>query len=304
MRLNRNTAYNEDFSAGAKKRLTKSIDLLVQATKTTHIYNPVTKKKQRHRLSYITLTVSSKTIIPAKECHKKLLEPFLQWLRRTMKVTTYLWKVEFQKRNQTHYHITTPSFIPYQSIRDKWNNLQKQNGLTDDYYKEHGHYDPNSTDIHEVRKVTNMSSYLKKEYCKSIQNSQIKVIRTEANYKSSNIKESPAPLIQNNYRQWKKQRSYKTWDCSLNLKKWKLYTTPATNSIHKAIIELADKGKLEMIDSDFCSIIKVKENQFTELLPIDVIHSYDQMINEIRTHRQPTKEKKEKPYVSEIKYLH
>lgn len=282
----RATAYSQDFSDGSKKRLTKSIDLLVQATKSLIIYNPVTKSRHRHRLSFITLTVSSDKIIPAQECHKKLLYPFIQWLRRTMKVTTYIWKVEFQKRGQTHYHITTPSFIPYQSIRDKWNNLQKQHGYTDDYFNEKGHYNPNSTDIGEVKKVKNMSSYLKKEYCKSIQNSQIKVSKISNPYKASNIENSQAPLTQINYRQWKKSMSYKTWDCSLNLKKWKLFTTQATDPIHKAIIEMNDRGLLTMEDNDFCSVIKIKDNQFTSLLPINKIAEYDDMIKKICTYRK------------------
>ena len=167
---------------------------MCQSIKIRKIYNPVTQTIHPHRLSFITLTVSQKENLTARQVYKSCFEKFLRWLRQSQQVTTYVWKCEQQTRGQIHYHITTPSFIHYQYIRDKWNNLQRAAGYLTQYEKEHGHSNPNSTDIKEVKKIRNLSNYMIKEFCKSIQNPN-----TEG----------------------------KIWDCSLNLKKYKYYSVKA-----------------------------------------------------------------------------
>ncbi len=270
----RQKAYKGEFSDGAKKRLTRAIDLLVQSVKPVRMYNPITKTRHTHRLSFVTLTVSDKRIITAPECHKLMLYPFLQWLRRTMRVTTYVWKAEFQQRGQIHYHITTPSFIHWQSIRDKWNNLQQKAGYTNDYYSKHGHYDPNSTDIHEVYKVKNLSGYMKKEFCKNIQNDT---------YTATDIELQA--MSENDLRLYTTRMNFKKWDCSANLKAYKYFTVEATQDVHKAIIDMADRDLLTMDDTDFCSIIKIKKNDHTSLLNLQQIQQYDTLLTNIRNHR-------------------
>ena len=101
------------------------------------------------------------------EAYQTLLEPFLAWLRKTKGVRSYIWKAELQKRGQIHYHITTPSFINWQEIRAKWNRLQMRAGLLDDYYNRFKSVDPNSTDIHQVYKKSDLTSYLIKYLSKS-----------------------------------------------------------------------------------------------------------------------------------------
>lgn len=171
LRHQRIARYNGQMSAGAKKRLTKAITLLVQTTKKRWLYNEVSKRMVLHHLSFITLTVSDpQKKLSGKEAYQKLLSHFIAWLRRTKKVNTYIWKAELQKNGQIHYHITTPAFINYQEIRDKWNNLQRKAGLLDNYAKDHLHFDANSTDIHAVYKINDMAAYLIKYIAKQEQN--------------------------------------------------------------------------------------------------------------------------------------
>lgn len=243
------TAYTGKFSIGAMKRLARCIDLMVQSIEPKWIYNEVTKKRFKHRLSFVTLTVSQQENITAKDCYEKAFKHYLQWLRRTMKVNTYVWKAEIQKRGQIHYHITTPSFIPWQRIRDKWNNLQQQNGWTDDYYKLHGHYNPNSTDIHEVYKIKDISNYLKKEYCKAIQN---------------DIGEG------------------KCWDASDNLKGHKYFTVDETHQINLHISELMDRGIAQVEKLEQCMIVKFTNKPTTEILTLDKTILYNNFIDSIR----------------------
>lgn len=228
MQTARATRYNGNISAGAKKRLTKAITLLVQTAKDRYIYNEVIKKHVWHKLAFITLTVSDpEKKLSGKEAYKKLLSHFIAWLRRTKKINTYIWKAELQKNGQIHYHITTPAFINYQEIRDKWNNLQRKAGLLDKYAKEHGHYDANSTDVHKVKHIKDLSAYLIKYIAKSTQNEE--------------------------------KLGGKVWDCSENLSKAKYHSLPMQEH-HKKFLDMAE-------DNDLCityhqerfSIIKFRE---------------------------------------------
>lgn len=243
--------YSGNMTTGVKKRLTKAINLLVMSAKPIYIYNPVTDKSHYHRLSFLTLTIPDKEpILSPKEGYRRLLTPFLQWLRRTEKVKTYIWKSEYQKRGQLHYHITTPSFIHYQSIKDKWNNIIRAEGLMKDYTAEYGSIDPNSTDINEVKHITNLASYLAKEFCKSIQN----------------------PTNQTG----------KLWDCSENLSKAKYMTIDLTNR-HQAIIDkLLQQQQATDYTGNFFSFIKFKSSLTKALLNDDEKALLQELLNNIR----------------------
>lgn len=225
MRKQQATAYSGKLTQGAKKRLTKAISLLVQGTRKRWIRNPISNKQQLHQLTFVTLTVSDTSVsLTGKQAHKILLKPFLEWLTKTKKVNTYLWKAELQKNGQLHYHLTLPDWIHWREIRDKWNEVQNKAGIIERYrehqkawhkngfrvrkellphwpeYEQRKAYqkgvetnwnDPNSTDVHKVYKIKDVEAYLIKEIAKGIQNAQ--------------------------------GLGGKVWDCSMNLKQGKYH---------------------------------------------------------------------------------
>jgi hypothetical protein len=253
MLASRKLAYKGTFSTGAKKRMSRSIDILIQVSKITYGLNQVTGKRQRHFLSYITLTIPSHYNISAQQGYDLMLKHFLQWLRRTKKVNTYIWKAEFQERGQLHYHITTPAWIHYQEIKDKWNNLLRSNHLMEEYIKETGDSNPNSTDIHEVRNITGIAGYLKKEYYKSIQN---------------------------------QQTTGKIWDCSANLKSQKFFSVYFDMKLYYQSLKMEESQVIEFIDLEQCKVIKGKKVKlWDQLLTIDQLREYDNWKQSIRNHR-------------------
>ena len=253
MAIQQKKQYSGTLTVGTKKRLAKAIDLMCQSIKVQTIYSPVAMKTIKHRLSFITLTVSKQENITAKEAYNKAFKHFIQWLRRTQKVTTYIWKAETQKRGQIHYHITTPSYIHFQDVRDRWNNLQRHAGWLERYKKNYGHYNPNSTDIHEVKQVKDLSSYMIKEFCKTIQNQP-----TEG----------------------------KIWDCSANLKKIKYYRFDETRGNTIAISDLIDEKKVDIIELEKCIVIRLKEHHPTAIMNLEQIKQYDDFITAIRNYKR------------------
>jgi len=203
-----------------------------------------------------------------------------------MKVTTYVWKAEVQERGQIHYHITTPSYIEWQKIKDKWNTLQQQAGLLEKYKNEHGHYSPNSTDIHEVHNIKNLSGYLFKEFCKSIQNPYDYMMnQPDQALEKNEISKDEHSFIKQCVEERLKNFG-KLWDCSMNLKQFKRFTVSVSDQTYTAIREMTAQRKINTIQLEQCTIYELPKNDFTQILSIKQIGDYDEFINTIRNHRK------------------
>lgn len=227
--------YSGTVTNGAKKRMSKAIDCLLMISPIKKVYNPIIKKFQSFQLTFITLTIADNTKnYTAKESYKLLLSPFLHWLRVKKNCSSYLWKLELQERGQIHYHITTNQFIEFTEIRNKWNELQLNNGMLQEFKEKFGHTDPNSTDIHAVYKVRDIKKYLLKYLSKSEQN-EVTV-------------------------------NGKIWDCSENLKGVKSFEFEYDNIKPSEFLKYLEHPKTEHYQNEHCLIISNKELKTTSVL--------------------------------------
>lgn len=226
-------AYSGRMSAGAAKRINKSVDILLQKSPEKLIYNTVTGQYQPFTLNFVTLTISCSRCIGLEEGYKNLLKPYLRKLRATGPVS-YIWKAEYQKRGQLHYHITTNTFIPWQKIRNDWNNLQRKNRYLDEYAKKHKHYDANSIDVHAVYKIRDIGAYLSKYLAKGIKPEEV-----------------PGELS------GMKMETGKVWDCSKDLKIKRFDFIP-TSQQECFLLDLFSSNSKSVINMDHCSIFKIK----------------------------------------------
>lgn len=240
--LKEQVKYTGTMTVGAEKRLTKAINIMVQSSPTTLIYNPVSKKRQNFKLSFITLTIPELTDITLHDCNKKMLEPFLRWMRQVHNTTLYIWKAERQKRGAIHYHITSNKFIHYQEIRNKWNWLLSKHNLNESYVKEHQHNNANSTDVHSVKNIKNLAPYLIKYFTKTEQNPD--------------------------------NEKGKIWDCSMILKKAKYYEITATEDIMYNLSIAESQQKVTIIQKDRCNFIRLNKTPIDFLMPNEVITHY------------------------------
>jgi len=193
--LNNNT--NGMISRKANKRVKEAIDWLVLLSKQKKFKSKKTGKTYTFNINFVTLTLASKQIHSDQIIKSKLLNQFLLELKRDFKVMNYLWRAEAQKNGNIHFHIVTDKFIPHDWLRDVWNRIQNKLGYVDRYreFMQEYHKDgfkvredllkywnyksqlrayktgmkgkwqnPNSTDVHSIRKIKNISAYLSK-YC-------------------------------------------------------------------------------------------------------------------------------------------
>ena len=150
------------LSIEAKKQITRIIDTwnvsIKQKIEKRFNYK-IMKEKQ---LSLITLTLSEKQKHDDKYIKRNMLNHFLVSLSRKYGIDNYIWKAEYQKNGNIHFHIVIDKYIKWQSVRATWNNIQCRNGYLDEYFSKNYHYNANSTDIHSCRGVKNVRAYIVK----------------------------------------------------------------------------------------------------------------------------------------------
>lgn len=141
-------------------RLRNAINTLVYTAKWKTVWNSANNSHFRYKINFITLTLPSTQIHSDKEITQKCLSKFLEnWAKRRSGLL-YLWKAEIQDNGNIHYHITSNAFYHLKKLRTDWNRIVNLLGYVDRCKYEN----PNSTDVHSVKSIKNIASYIVK-YC-------------------------------------------------------------------------------------------------------------------------------------------
>jgi len=285
--------YTGVLCPGAKKRLTKALELLITGAKEKTVI-----KQNHHKIkfsvNFITFTIYSfGKKVPANEAAKNLLEPMLLWMKRKHGLKSYVWKAELQANRkdckQLHYHLTTDTYIPWQEMRDKWNELQKNCGYLDTYFEKYGHYNPNSTDVHALYKigdpvkyitkeVLNASDAIEKKYKAAIQKTIGKKDISDYTANDWNIVNEVTKTVQN-----QENVGGKVWDCSLNLKAGSYYETMQDQAVMDKIERQIEVENIIKVETDHCNIYKFKSGPayqvLTERLKQEFFNNTNQIYN-------------------------
>lgn len=166
-KLTGTATYGGEMTAHSIRRLKRAIQLLIAISQVKRVKHFKNDNWFDFRVNFITLTlpapqgeISDRTIM------KTALEPWIRTMRRKHNLKHYIWKAERQKNGSIHYHFTTDCYIPYYNIRDSWNHHLAPTGLVKAFAKKHGHYKPNSTDVHSIQSIENLAGYMIKYMCK------------------------------------------------------------------------------------------------------------------------------------------
>ena len=151
------------LSDKSKKKLMQSIDWLVLSAVKKRVYSKKLKRIFRFKVNFITLTIPPQQGAQISEkLLKQVMNTWLTYQRKYNKLNNYVWKVEYHKDGRLHVHIATDTFLHYQTIRDSWNTILKRVNLLEYHYLKYHNYDPNSTDVHSVKKVRKLGAYISK----------------------------------------------------------------------------------------------------------------------------------------------
>lgn len=235
-------AYKGTLSEGAIKRMSKAINLLVASAERRKVWSKILNKTISFQLSFITLTIPDNTPMPAKQLHKECLQPLLRWLRKTHGMLNYVWKVEQQQRGQLHYHLTSDCYVDLQELRNYWNKLVERAHLMEGYKTYYQSSNPNSTDVHSVKNIRDLASYLIKYFTKEYQN--------------------PTSL------------DGKLWDCSTTLKQAKYYSTEFTGDIEADVLQAVERKLVKLKMYDRFEIYLFRDLEPISLMPYEVKRAY------------------------------
>lgn len=197
----RNNAHNGTISKKSAQKIRKCVNWLVASSKNKRVYSKELNKHVYFKINFITLTLPT-TLHDVSDHYFKsvLLRQFLNVCSYQHQLRNYIWKVEAQHNGNIHAHITTDCWIHWLSIRRIWNTILAKNGLISAYQQKHKDLsfeaylqlypptdnqtvadrkkaynygcltnwsDPNSTDVHSVRKVKDLAAYMAKYMTKS-----------------------------------------------------------------------------------------------------------------------------------------
>jgi hypothetical protein len=194
------------ISPVALKKITRAVQYLTFLVPKKRRYHTPDGRSGNYFLNFITLTLSSQQIHSDNEIKRSILEPFLNELRQRFRVSSYIWRAERQENGNIHFHVLSDRFIWWNDLRNSWNYFQERLGYVSRYrlsmqkYHKNGFQvrsdllntwpinkqlaawrtgvrndwqSPNSTDVHSLKSVGNVRSYLTKYITKSDDNSDI-----------------------------------------------------------------------------------------------------------------------------------
>ena len=127
--------HNFDISVNARRSLKQKINWLYFLSKKKTIKSYSGKTIYNFRMSFVTLTLPSVQEHPTQQITSEILNPFLTYLRKTYKLTNYVWRLEYQQNGNVHYHLVTDLYLDYFLILRHWNHFLNKLGYIDRFTK-------------------------------------------------------------------------------------------------------------------------------------------------------------------------
>lgn len=244
--------YKGQLNENSIKRLKRAITILVAISKDKTATNFKANKDFKFKLNFITLTLPGpQGEISDKQIKKEILDVWFKAAKRLFKLNNYVWRAERQKNNNVHFHIMSDVFVPYDQLRDSWNQRLNRLGFIDRFEAKHNHRHPNSTDVHSVKNVKDLAKYLVKYMTKN-----------------------------------KKQHEVidgKVWDCSSNLKTKKFVEFIIDSDTEEMINGAIEKHGAKYSIKEQCSFVYLDGKLFEKVVTGRHGKAYNDWLETIRT---------------------
>lgn len=139
-----------NLSKKAGNRIREKVTWLYELAKSKTIIQDYNQSVICFKMNFITLTLPAfqkhTTAVITSEC----LNQFLTECKKKYNLENYVWRLEFQKNGNVHYHLATDTYISYTSCKLIWNRCLAKLGYISDYAEKFG----NMT-FEEYRQATN-----------------------------------------------------------------------------------------------------------------------------------------------------
>jgi len=125
--------HNFEISVKASKRIKEKVTWLYHLAKTQTITTHNNKVLYSFKMNFITLTLPSLQKHPTSEIINKCLNQFFIECKSQFNLVNYVWRLEYQKNGNAHFHIATDTYIEYWKARTIWNRNINKLGYVNDY---------------------------------------------------------------------------------------------------------------------------------------------------------------------------
>lgn len=276
------------ISDNAYRNLKEKINWLYYLSKTRYKQTYTKKHIYTFRLSFLTLTLPSIQKHSTSFITKNIFNQFLIEIRTRCKMNNYVWRLEFQKNGNVHYHLISDSYIDYFMCLTVWNRIINKYGYVDDYQKKF-----KGKSLYEYNQMTNKYNktdfqIIKNRYTKGVKmnwlnpNSvDVKSVTNKkaiANYISKYFSKNPiGNSICNKLDNEINSKSLRLWFCSRTLSKLKSITDYVENYKYDIEYFLSKCSEIKYVYHQYVTIIyfKIKDykNRFSKLIDL-VLRNY------------------------------
>lgn len=122
-----------ELSKAAQKNIQEKITWLHHLSKQRTVVTSKNKTINAFRLSFVTLTLPAQQFHTSQEITQKALHQFITVLTERHGLKNYVWRLEYQKNGNAHYHIATDLFLDYDLLLNVWNGAISKLGYIDKY---------------------------------------------------------------------------------------------------------------------------------------------------------------------------
>lgn len=225
--------YTGKMSAAAQRRVSKKVLCWYTGCEAYNKGYKISLEKDKKKLVFVTLTLSSTQFSSDLEVKKQLLKPFIRFLREKKGCRNWLYKCERQKNGRIHFHIIVDKYIKKEEIREVWNKLQEKEGYLSEYEAKYGRLSAPSTEIRLVRNQAQCERYIAKYIAKDDENTTIEGA---------------------------------VWSSSVSVATLDFFNFAETEEVNEAINEACVSGKIKYFKNDAFVVYFCQDYQFNFLL--------------------------------------
>jgi hypothetical protein len=283
------SAYTGVITPYAKRKLKRAIQLMVASAETKEAPNWKTGGTFKFKVNFITLTLPApQREVTDKDIKKHCLDNFIKRLKRKYKLNSYVWRAERQKNGNLHFHIITDTWIHYEKIRNDWNGCLAQYHFIDEFENKHGHRNPNSTDVHAVWKVKNLTQYFVKYMSKGADTAEdLYNIPFQRKKWHEKLLVKPGTTYKRVMTRAENRIDGKLWDCSVNLKVKQNCEVQLEGDQYNLWEKVYNDPQVEIKTDQNFSIAFLKPHQFNRYITGDLRKRWEAYLHFIRCAEWP-----------------
>lgn len=124
-----------EISKKAANRIKEKVSWLYTLAKNQTVTTHNGKVLYSFKMNFVTLTIPTVQKHSTDVINNECLNQFLTECKKKFGLENYVWRLEFQKNGNAHYHIATDSFIEYWEAKKIWNRCLEKLGYVSDYQK-------------------------------------------------------------------------------------------------------------------------------------------------------------------------